>query len=194
MPLVILAGAPGVGKTTVQNVALEQLQTVKPVKVATFGDYMFEIAQRLQLVKNRDEMRTKIPREKYKELQRKAAEQIANDAKDRNIIVNTHLSMVTSFGLIPGLPLEILKLLDPKIIIIVEADPSEIALRQMEDKARERSDFGDASKLEAFQNYSRSCAAAYSVVQNIPVKIIVNKQGKIRDSSTELIEVLKNVF
>ncbi len=194
MPLVILAGAPGVGKTTVQNVALEQLQTVKPVKVATFGDYMFEAAQRSQLVQNRDEMRTKIPREKYKELQRKAAEQIAHDAKDRNIIVNTHLSMATSFGLIPGLPLEILKLLDPKIIIIVEADPSEIALRQKEDKARERSDFGDSNKLESFQNYSRSCAAAYSVAQNIPVKIIINKQGKIRDSSNELIEVLKNVF
>ena len=194
MPLIILAGAPGVGKTTVQNVALEQLQVVKPIKVATFGDYMFEMAQRAKLVKNRDEMRTKIPREKYKELQLKAAEQISKDAKDRNVIVNTHLSMITTAGLIPGLPLEILKLLDPKIIVIIEADPSEISLRQKTDKARERSDFGDAEKLREFQNYSRSCAAAYSVTQNIPVKIIVNRQGKIRDSSNELIEVLKNVF
>lgn len=194
MPLIILAGAPGVGKTTVQNVALEQLQTVKPIKVATFGDYMFEIAQRAKLVNNRDEMRTKIPREKYKELQMKAAEQIAKDGKDRNIIVNTHLSMLTSFGLIPGLPLEILKLLAPKMIVIVEADPDEITLRQKMDKARARSDFGDAKKLREFQDYSRSCAAAYSIIQNVPVKIIVNRQGKIRDSAAELTEVLKNVF
>ncbi|MBI4177064.1 MAG: adenylate kinase [Candidatus Aenigmarchaeota archaeon] len=194
MPLIILAGAPGVGKSTVQNVALEQLQTVKPVKVATFGDYMFEMAQRAKLVQNRDEMRSKIPREKYKELQQKAAEQIAKDAKDRNIIVNTHLSMVTASGLIPGLPLDILKLLNPKLIVIVEADPEEIELRQQEDKARERSDFGDARKLSDFQNYSRSCAAAYSVIQNVPVKIILNKQGKIRDAAGELVEALKNAF
>ncbi len=194
MPLVILAGAPGVGKSTVQNVALEQLQTIKPIKVATFGDYMFEMAQKSKLAANRDEMRTKIPREKYKDLQSKAAELIAKDAKDRNVIVNTHLSMVTASGLIPGLPLEILKLLNPKIIVIIEADPSEIALRQKTDKARERSDFGDADKLEAFQNYSRACAAAYSVIQNIPVKIIVNRQDKIRDSAAELTEALKNVF
>ncbi|MBI3413094.1 MAG: adenylate kinase [Candidatus Aenigmarchaeota archaeon] len=194
MPLIILGGAPGVGKSTVQNVALEQLQTIKPVKVATFGDYMFEIAVHDQLVKNRDEMRTKIPREKYKDLQAKAAEQISKDAKDRNIIVNTHLSMVTSFGLIPGLPLDILKMLAPKIIVVIEADPDEITLRQKEDKDRERSDFGDADKLRDFQNYSRSCAAVYSVIQNVPVKIILNRQGKIRDAANELTEVLKNVF
>ena len=46
MPLIILAGAPSVGKSTVQNVALEQLQAVKPIKVATFGDYMFEMAKK----------------------------------------------------------------------------------------------------------------------------------------------------
>lgn len=194
MPLVVLVGAPGVGKSTVQNVSLEQLQTVKPIKVAVFGDYMFEMARKAKLVENRDEMRSKIPRDKYRELQMKAAEQIARDAKDRSVIVNTHLSMVTSFGLIPGMPLEILKMLAPKIIVVIEADPSEIAIRQKEDKARERSDFGDAEKLREFQNYSRSCAAAYSVIQNVPVKIIINRQGRIRDAAAELTEVLKNVF
>ncbi|MFH0889886.1 MAG: adenylate kinase [Candidatus Aenigmatarchaeota archaeon] len=194
MSLVIVAGAPGVGKTTVQNVALEQLQQTKPIKVAMFGDYMFSIAEKEKLVKNRDEMRTKIPREKYKDLQAKAAEQIAADAKSRNVIVNTHLSMITAFGIIPGLPLNILKMLDPKLIVIVEADPEEIAIRQKTDKERERSDFGDAGKLREFQNYSRSCAAAYSVIQNVPVKIIMNRHGKIREAAGELTEVLRNVF
>ncbi len=194
MSLIIVAGAPGVGKTTVQNVALDEVKNEKPIKVATFGDYMFSIAEKEKIVTNRDEMRTKIPREKYKDLQAKAAEQIASDAKSRNVIVNTHLSMITSFGIIPGLPLNILKLLDPKLIVIVEADSSEISARQKADKERERSDFGDADKLREFQNYSRSCAAAYSVIQNVPVKIIMNRQGKIRESALELAEVLKNVF
>lgn len=194
MALMIIAGAPGVGKTTVQNVALEQLHNVKPIKVATFGDYMFEAARKANLVENRDEMRTKIPREKYKDLQRDAAKEIAKEAKERSIIVNTHLSMITSFGIIPGLPAGILKMLDPKLIVIIEADPDEIALRQKADKGRERSDFGDARKLAEFQNYSRSCAAVYSVLQNIPVKIILNRHGKIRESANELIGALNNVF
>ncbi len=194
MALMIIAGAPGVGKTTVQNVALEQLHNAKPIKVATFGDYMFEAARKAGIVENRDEMRTKIPREKYKDLQRDAAKEIAKEAKECSVIVNTHLSMITSFGIIPGLPVDILKTLDPKLIVIIEADPGEIALRQKADKGRNRSDFGGANRLAEFQNYSRSCAAAYSVLQNIPVKIILNRQGKIRESANELIGVLNNVF
>ena len=66
---VIITGVPGVGKTTVVNGALARLKEEGiTYESLNFGSFMFEVAQRDGIVKDRDEMR-KLDREGQKRLQ-----------------------------------------------------------------------------------------------------------------------------
>ncbi|HEC94388.1 MAG TPA: AAA family ATPase, partial [Thermoplasmatales archaeon] len=53
MGVIVVTGIPGVGKTTVMKKAAEGMN----IRFVTFGTVMIEIAQRLGLARDRDEMR-----------------------------------------------------------------------------------------------------------------------------------------
>ena len=74
MKIVHIVGIPGVGKTTVINRALEGLDS-KKIKYVNFGDYVFEVSKEYG-IKDRDEIRKKLDRETYIEVQKEAARRI----------------------------------------------------------------------------------------------------------------------
>lgn len=185
MAVYIVTGTPGVGKTTVLNEAIKG----RKIKVVVFGDTMFEIAKEMGLVKDKDEMRAKINLETYKQIQEKAAEKIA--AMKGDIVVDTHAAIKRIDGYYPGLPEHVLKKLNPRAIVVIEARPSDIELRRRDDPTRMRADFGGTEQVIEYQNINRAFVAAYSALSGCLFKIVVNEQGKILEAAEKLREVFK---
>jgi adenylate kinase len=184
MAVYIVAGAPGVGKTTVLNEAVKG----KELKIVVFGDVMFETAKELGLAQSKDEMRSKIGPADYRKIQETAADAIAAMG---NVIVDTHVSVKRPDGYYPGLPEWVLKKLNPKCIILIEADPKEIENRRTGDATRERSDLGGAAHASEHQDMNRAFVAACSVLSGCLVKIIRNERDKLAESAKELNEVFE---
>lgn len=177
----IISGIPGAGKTTVLN---EMLKTLN-FEVVNYGDVMFELAKEYG-VKNRDEMR-KLPYLKQREIQRRAAEKIS---EKKNVIVDTHCTIKTPYGYMPGLPYHILKILEPERIILIEANPDEIEKRREKDRDIRNRDAESIEEIKLHQLMNRISAMSYAVLTGATVKIIENRQGKLSEAVNELIKAL----
>ena len=182
MGVVIVTGIPGVGKTTVMKEAAEGID----IQFVTFGTVMTEIAIEMNLVKDRDEMR-KLTLEQQKELQIKTAEKVA---KMDNVIVDTHCTVKTPKGYMPGLPEWVIKKLNPTAIVIVEADPEEIYNRRSKDITRNR-DPDSKEKIAEHQQMNRAAAMTYATLSGATVKIVFNHDNAIEDAVKDAAPVLK---
>ncbi len=179
--ILIVTGIPGTGKTTVMNKALEKY----PLKFVTFGTVMFEIAKKRSLVSDRDELR-KLPFSTQREIQELAAVKIKNMT---NVAVDTHCTIKTKAGYLPGLPDSVLKKLSPDIIILVEATPEEIIQRRSRD-ARAR-DVEDKDEIMEHQLFNRIAAMNYAVMSGATVKIIQNSENKLDEAAADILDILK---
>ena len=155
MGVIVVTGIPGVGKTTVMKNAAEG----RDIEFVTFGTVMSEIAIETGLVQNRDEMR-KLTLEQQKDLQIKSAEKIASMG---NVILDTHCTIKTPKGYLPGLPEWVIKKLKPTTIVVVEADPEEIYNRRAGDKTRNR-DPDTKEQIDEHQMINRAAAMAYATL------------------------------
>ena len=179
--IVILTGIPGSGKTSIltEAVALLNREGKKTVSV-NFGDVMLETAG----VKSRDEMR-KLPQEKQVENQKKAAEKISKMANKENVIVDTHCNIKTPSGYLCGLPEWVLRNLKPNVIVLVEAEPSEIKSRRDSDETRKR-DEETKEDIDAHQKINRAAGISYCMLTGATMKIIKNRQNKLVDAVKDL--------
>jgi adenylate kinase len=176
MGIIVVTGIPGVGKTTVMQKAAEGID----IKFVTFGTVMIDIAMELGLVQDRDEMR-KLTLEEQKKLQIKTAERVS---KMKNVIVDTHCTIKTPKGYMPGLPEDVVKKLKPNSIVLVEADPEEIFYRRKNDDTRNR-DPDSVEKIKEHQYMNRAIAMAYSAITGATVKIINNHDNAIDQAIKE---------
>lgn len=181
----VLTGVPGTGKTTVLNKAIEIGNLKEKYKIVNYGDVMLEEAKIKNLVKNRDEMR-KLSPEIQKEIQKNAARKIG---KMDNVIVDTHASIATPKGYLPGLPEWVLKEIMPNCIILVEADPKEILERRSKDISRVR-DKEDVESIEEHQQMNRSVAMAYATLTGATVAIVRNENGKLEEAARNIVNIL----
>ena len=121
MKLVVLTGIPGSGSTTLLNKALEEVDYVH----LNYGDIMTEIAIEEKIVDDRDALR-KLSPDVQKEIQEKAAKRIKERSESENVIVDTHCTINTPSGFLPGLPIWVLNELQPNLFVMIEANPDEI--------------------------------------------------------------------
>lgn len=170
MGVIVVTGIPGVGKTTVMQKAAEGMD----IQFVTFGTVMIDIAKELGLVKDRDEMR-KLTLDQQKQLQIKTAEKVG---KMKNVILDTHCTVKTPKGYMPGLPEWVLRKLNPTAIIIVEADPQEIFNRRAKDTTRNR-DPDSVEKIAEHQMINRAAAMAYATLTGATVKIVFNHDNAL---------------
>jgi adenylate kinase len=181
MGVIVVTGIPGVGKTTVMQKAAEGMD----IKFVTFGTVMIDIAKEKGIVQNRDEMR-KLTLEQQKELQINTAEKVASM---KNVILDTHCTVKTPKGYMPGLPEWVVKKLNPTAIVIVEADPEEIYNRRASDTTRTR-DPDSKEKINEHQQLNRAAAMAYAALTGATVKIVFNHDNAIEDAVKEAAPVL----
>ena len=176
MGVIVVTGIPGVGKTTVMQKAAEG----RDIQFVTFGTIMIDIAKEDGLVKDRDEMR-RLTLDQQKQLQIKTAEKVG---KMKNVIVDTHCTVKTPKGYMPGLPEWVLHKLNPTAIVIVEADPQEIFDRRGKDLTRNR-DSDSVEKIAEHQMMNRAAAMAYAALTGATVKIVLNHDNALDDAVKE---------
>lgn len=185
MKVVVLAGIPGSGSTTVLNHALEELDYIN----VNYGDEMLQIAKQKGLVEHRDELR-KLSPDVQKEVQKNAAKSIRKKAELNNIIVDTHCTIKTPSGFLPGLPKWVLDELQPDMFVLVEADGDEILLRRITDESRKR-DMEKLKDINLHQEMNRAVAMAYAALTGATVKIIENHDDLLSQSVEEMMNTLK---
>ena len=164
MKVVVIAGIPGSGSTTVLSKVLEELDYLH----VNYGDVMLEIAKDDGLVDNRDDLR-KLSPDIQKEVQKNAAQSIREKSEQSNIIVDTHCTINTPSGFLPGLPKWVLDQLKPDMFILLEADGDEILKRRISDTTRNR-DSERLKDIELHQEMNRAASMAYAVLTGATVR------------------------
>ena len=182
MGVIVVTGIPGVGKTTVMKQAAEGID----IKFVTFGSVMIDIAKEIGLVKDRDEMR-KLTLEQQKDLQIRSAEKVASMG---DVILDTHCTVKTPKGYMPGLPEWVLKKLKPTAIVVVEADPDEIFNRRAKDSTRNR-DPDSEEEIAEHQQINRAAAMSYATLTGATVKIVFNHDDAIDEAVKQAEPVVK---
>lgn len=183
----IIVGIPGVGKTTVISRAAELLNQKTKATVVVFGTLMFEEAKKKMGIKHRDEMR-RMPVDEQRRLQEMAAQRIA-EMKDDIVMVDTHLFINTTEGYYPGLPMRLLSIMKPTNLVMVAADPQEIADRRKADETRQR-DIISAENVQKELDISRVMVASCSILTGAPFAIIMNSDGKVDEAAANIAKVL----
>ncbi len=188
MPFVVMiTGIPGVGKSTITRIALKKSRA--KFRLVNFGDLMFEEAVKAGLVKHRDEMR-KLNPNVQKELQMKAARRIVEMSQSEPILIDTHATIKTPVGYLLGFPREVIEVINPNFIVIIEATPSEILGRRLRDLKRDR-DVETEEQIQRHQDLNRAAAVSYAMHSNALIKIIENHEDKgLEEAVYELVEVL----
>lgn len=175
--MIIVMGLPGAGKTTV----LKGLKT--DYNIQNYGDLMFEVEKEKFGIKDRDEMR-KLSTEKQKQVQKIIYERLSKETD--KFILDTHCSVNTPNGFLPGVPYEYLKMLKVDGLVLITADPEEVAARRANDPSRKR----DADNIALHDQMNKSYLAAYSALTGAPAVVITNKQGKVEDAVAKLQSIL----
>ncbi len=183
----IVVGLSGVGKSTVLEEAM--LLSDRDYRLINYGDRMLETAQKEGLVNTRDEMKD-LDTDTYRRIQMEAAESIAEEAEEEDIIVDTHAAIKSPFGYIPGLPKWTLENLDPAKIIILDASSREIYERSQGDDDRER-EHDSVEEIDVYRSIAREMASAGSVLTGAYLKIIENRDGRAEAAAEELVRTLK---
>jgi adenylate kinase len=184
----IIVGIPGVGKTTVITRAAELLNKKrKTTTVVVFGTVMFEEAKKRLGLKSRDDMR-RMPVEDQRRLQEMAAQRIA-EMKDDIVLVDTHLFINTGEGYYPGLPMRLLNIMKPTNIVMVAADPGEIAERRKTDQTRQR-DIATAENIQKELDISQVMVVSCSILTGAPFAIIMNSDGRVDEAAANIAKIL----
>lgn len=184
----IIVGIAGVGKTTVITRAAELLNKKrKTTTIVVFGTVMFEEAKKKLGLKSRDDMR-RMPVEDQRCLQEMAAQRIAG-MKDDIVLVDTHLFINTGEGYYPGLPMRLLNIMKPTNIVMVAADPGEIAERRKTDQTRQR-DIATAENIQKELDISQVMVASCSILTGAPFAIIMNSDGRVDEAAANIAKIL----
>jgi adenylate kinase len=184
---VIIVGIPGVGKTTVVSRVVELLKekNVK-VSVSIFGTVMFDEAKK-KGVQNRDDLR-KLSVKEQKELQSMAARTISSIADDV-VIVDTHAFISTQEGFYPGLPHNVLEILNPDSFIMITARPEEIYNRRMTDTTRTR-DIVSIDAIKKELDVTSAMLSTCSILCGSPIKMVLNTEGKVDEAARGIINAM----
>jgi len=182
MSVIVVTGIPGVGKTTVMKKAAEGMD----IEFVTMGTVMFDLAKEDGMVEDRDDMR-KLSLQQQKDLQIKAAEKVGSMG---NVILDTHCTIKTPKGYMPGLPEWVIKKINPASIVLVEASPKEIYDRRANDPTRNR-DSDTEEQINEHQMMNRAAAMSYASLTGSTVKIVFNHDNQLDAAVEQAAPVLK---
>jgi adenylate kinase len=171
MDVTVVTGVPGVGASRVCREARNRLGD--GYELLNFGDVMLETAASRGLVESRDELAT-LPRRETRLLQRRAAEYVAERARGRAVLLDTHLAVATVHGYLPGLPPAALADVDPDRFVLVEAAPATVAERRESVGTREYRDRGPRA-IDLHQDLNRAAAMHHAAETGAPVRLVENE-------------------
>lgn len=200
--VLVVAGLPGVGKSTVLSLTKEALMKEGyAVEVLNYGDFMVRVLKEKGMIKSRDEIR-KLSLTEQRKAQAVVAKEIRKyideqagkyEGKTFICFIDTHVIIKTPTGLWPGMPEYVVKEIKPDSIILVEADPEEIVARQLRDKTRYRADYAKPELVKELMDLMRIYAIASATLVGASVNFIVNKEGKPDAAAEELAGIVRGL-
>ncbi len=184
---IVAGGLPGVGKTTVITMAVEKLKKKgHDAVVVTLGSFMLDEARKLGIT-DRDQMR-KLPLKEQKTLQSKAAQRIS-ELKNELVFVDTHFFIKTAEGYFPGLPLDVLQLLSPSQLVLVQAPVKEIIGRRLKNGSRQRDPESEA-EVEEELSLSKEFLVVAAATTGATMTIVNNRENRSNEAVEDLVSSL----
>ncbi len=200
--VLVVAGLPGVGKSTVLSLTKELLEKEGyVVEVLNYGDFMVKILKDKGVVKSRDEIR-RLSLTEQRNAQALVAKEIRKYIEEKAAgcgnkvfvaFIDTHVIIKTTTGLWPGMPEYAVKEIKPDSIILVEANPEEIVARQLRDETRYRADYADPKLVKELMDLMRIYAIASATLVGASVNFIINKEGKADEAAAELAKIVRGL-
>jgi adenylate kinase len=183
MAIVVVAGLPGAGKSTVLAAVAEKR---KDYAVRNGGDMMFSLAKERGYADHRDKVRA-MPQERQKEIQSAMFDALAKEKG--HVIFDTHSAIKTPEGYLAGIPHGRIPSLGIACFIYITAPPKQIVERRRLDKSRDR----DEDSLEELREhdmknveYLLNCSA----IAKAPVIIIQNLKGGLQKAQEQFLSFL----
>jgi len=182
----LVLGTPGAGKTTV-------LKGIGGIEVFNIGTEMLNAHSRKLKVTNRDLLKRKVISNYIDTVQIRHG--ILNGLIKKNgvITIDTHASVKSGNGYIPGMSLDDLKALRGSIraIIYIDADTKDIMNRRKSDKTRNRE--GDtAEDLNQHREINIAFTTSYSLHLETPIYIVKNKGNALKKTQAEVSRIIKS--
>ena len=186
--VVLVVGTPGAGKSSVLS------GVAKDYTVVNMGTEMFDRAAKEYHIKNRDELREYHSKHIEKEVKLRKDVLRYVSGMDKNILFDTHMSVKLGSRFTPGFNMEDIKLLKGLVAIVyVDANADEIFRRRNEDLSRARG-VEDEEDITNQREINLSLISTYAAILGIPVYIIKNNDGKLRESVAQMKHIAKEVF
>ncbi len=185
--IIIICGAPGVGKTTVANALARDGRTV-----ANIGTMMNELGSSGKYyVKSRDRIRYR-SMEVNSRLRLNAARRIRRMHGD--VIIDTHASVIAGDKVVSGMPLNFMKPLAGEVsaIIYLDASNTELMARRLKDSDRNRQRQSDL-EIDRQRDVNLATLSYYMVTLDIPIYIINNRENKVKDTVKSCEDVIRDL-
>ncbi|VVB97975.1 Adenylate kinase [uncultured archaeon] len=180
--MIILMGVPGVGKSSV----LAGIKQKKPdYTIVNYGDLMLELFREKYGVQNRDDMR-KAPVSQQKAVQKAVAQKLSQ--MEGKTILDTHCSIQTPKGYLPGLPFELLKKLKVERFVLLSAAIEEIYNRRKNDPTRTRE--ADKGEIIEHDQMNKAYLASYSAFAGAPATIVMNHDNRLQEAVEKFASLL----
>ncbi len=181
--IIILAGIPGSGKSTILE---ETVKLYPKLNIINYGDMMLKEAS-LQNI-DKDSLR-KLPLSQQKEFGIQAAKRMATNLPEI-VCIDTHAMIKTPIGYCPGIPEEVIRILNPNVIGMIECSSSTIYERRKFDKTRNR-DVENIEQIEYHQQISRSFLLACTAISSA-LFIPIQNQGLPTDGAQQLLALIES--
>jgi adenylate kinase len=168
--IIIVAGVPGAGKSTVLLEAWKRVEKELNYSIVSFGTEMLNLCKEASLVANRDEMRN-LSADVQEEMQWRTTKRIAE--RPENVLLDTHCTIKTGSGsYLPGFTPRMLERMQPAAIVLVDAHEAEIRGRRKLDKTRPHRTIESSDDILEHKLINRAYAAAYSARSGCLLRII----------------------
>jgi len=187
--IVVIAGVPGAGKTSVLNAVHEKL--APRFEIISFGDEMLNLCMTKELVDNRDDMR-KLSLYTQRKLQIEVSKIISD--KQGNILLDTHCAIKTPVGYIIGLTEPMIEVLKPVAVVLIDAHEVEIQGRRKLDSERPGRASEESDDIHEHKIINRVFASIIASKADALLRIIQNKTGEFDRGVQKVIDTLEFVL
>lgn len=179
MKVVMVTGIEETDKNTIIDLAMSRSRKLLP----NFSRVDFETG--VKVVEENIEESLEVVRDELSEIYAGFEKDVIGKMKSDggHIILNTQLAAKTMHGYVPLVPAEFFKTFKPDVIILMEADPKDVA--KTEEEARE---------IRERQEINRHYATVYSMSFGSVLKIIRLKKGNVTGAVSELLETMKIIL
>jgi adenylate kinase len=186
MGLILVMGLSGVGKTTIIRGLSGKLDG--SWLSYNFGEAMEELGRSSGRVQENESVMS-LEKELHASLQQETARYLAGLSLANNLIIDTHGMIETSMGLMPGFTAQLLNILSPERIVLIEAPSEQIIYRRVCDSRKRRTDV-TAEFVDKLQSVSLQFAVTYSCLSGALLNIIENKPRQQEQCSDELYRLI----